>query len=210
MIRAVVPVKSLGDAKSRLAEVLAPAERRDLALAMLEDVLAALAATPAIGRALVVSGDAAALALAERCGALTLRDAAGDLNGALVQASAHLAADALLVLPGDVPLATPAEIGELVGVAAQTAVARSMDDGTNGLLLRRPAGFRFQFGVASAARHLAEGRRDGGSAREIWLPRLARDIDDPDDLLALDALGGGTRSHALLRRIGATVRLAVV
>src|SRR6266536_1981722 len=41
----IVPVKALDDAKRRLAPVLAPVERRLLAIAMFEDVLAADAAT---------------------------------------------------------------------------------------------------------------------------------------------------------------------
>ena len=44
---AVVPVKELDRAKERLAPVLPPEQRRALMLAMLEDVLTALAATSA-------------------------------------------------------------------------------------------------------------------------------------------------------------------
>lgn len=40
----IVPVKGLGEAKSRLAAVLAPEQRAALVLAMLEDVLAAVRA----------------------------------------------------------------------------------------------------------------------------------------------------------------------
>ena len=46
---AVVPVKELDQAKERLAAVLTPEGRRALMLAMLEDVLAALAMTPSLG-----------------------------------------------------------------------------------------------------------------------------------------------------------------
>ena len=44
---AIVPVKALAEAKSRLASVLSPAARRRLVVEMLGDVLAALAARPA-------------------------------------------------------------------------------------------------------------------------------------------------------------------
>src|SRR6266498_196261 len=53
----IVPVKALDDAKRRLAPVLAPVERRLLAIAMFEDVLAALAGTAGLERPLVVSPD---------------------------------------------------------------------------------------------------------------------------------------------------------
>ena len=45
MTIAVVPVKELGAAKGRLSARLAPRERRELVLAMLDDVLAALSET---------------------------------------------------------------------------------------------------------------------------------------------------------------------
>ena len=49
---AVVPVKERASAKERLAPMLRPEMRQALALAMLEDVLAALTATPGHRRAL--------------------------------------------------------------------------------------------------------------------------------------------------------------
>src|SRR5579875_3859931 len=66
---AVVPVKELERAKERLAPLLAPALRRALMLAMLEDVLAALAATPPLAGIVVATVDAEAERLARRDGA---------------------------------------------------------------------------------------------------------------------------------------------
>ncbi len=42
LVYAVVPVKGLGVSKERLSTVLSPQERKELTLAMLEDVLTAL------------------------------------------------------------------------------------------------------------------------------------------------------------------------
>src|ERR1700680_3207545 len=58
-IWAVVPVKELDRAKERLAPVLPPERRRALMLAMLEDVLTALAPTTGPPRPAGVAGDAA-------------------------------------------------------------------------------------------------------------------------------------------------------
>ena len=66
---AVVPVKPLAEAKSRLASALPPALRRLLVLTMLEDVLRTLAAAPGIGRVLVVTADLDVGELARREGA---------------------------------------------------------------------------------------------------------------------------------------------
>ena len=57
---AVVPVKELDRAKERLASRLSSELRRALMLAMLEDVLAALAITPGIAGILAVTVDPAA------------------------------------------------------------------------------------------------------------------------------------------------------
>jgi len=53
----LVPVKALDEAKRRLAPALAPVERRLLAIAMLEDVLTALADTTGLDRPVMVSPD---------------------------------------------------------------------------------------------------------------------------------------------------------
>ena len=64
MIRALVPAKALGEAKGRLGSLLSEIERRKLALAMLEDVVRALKAVPAIESVSVVSPDSDVLSLA--------------------------------------------------------------------------------------------------------------------------------------------------
>ena len=69
-ICAVVPVKEITDAKQRLAAVLSAAQRRELALAMLEDVLAALAGVRELAGMLVVTVDPAASEMAARPGSI--------------------------------------------------------------------------------------------------------------------------------------------
>ena len=64
MIAALVPAKALDQAKGRLAAVLSEDERRELALAMLEDVLRALQAVSRLDLIAVVSPDAEVLARA--------------------------------------------------------------------------------------------------------------------------------------------------
>ncbi len=61
---ALIPVKELSQAKARLAPVLDGERRRELALALYRDVLAAALACPALDGVAVVSRDRDALALA--------------------------------------------------------------------------------------------------------------------------------------------------
>jgi len=66
---AVVPVKGLARAKTRLAGVLSPSARRELVVTMFEEVLEVLRGTPGIGPILVVTADAKIAALGARKGA---------------------------------------------------------------------------------------------------------------------------------------------
>jgi 2-phospho-L-lactate guanylyltransferase len=80
---AVVPVKSFAAAKSRLAAALGRAGAESLALAMLEDVVAALRAVPRLAAVAVTSCDPAVARAAERAGAQALLEperSEGDLR----------------------------------------------------------------------------------------------------------------------------------
>ena len=63
-IWAIIPVKPLTRAKSRLAEVLSPDERQRLSEMMFRRVLTAVKAAPQVAGALVISRDTRALAIA--------------------------------------------------------------------------------------------------------------------------------------------------
>jgi 2-phospho-L-lactate guanylyltransferase len=185
----IVPVKALDDAKRRLAPVLAPVERRLLAIAMFEDVLAALAGTAGLERPLVVSPDREVWRRADALGCRVVEEhepAGGGLNASLTRAAADAAtADGLLVVAADLPLATPAALARVVAAAvrAPVVVVPSLDgDGSNLLAWRDHATFRPAFGAGSAARHLAE----PGAVR-LDEPDLALDVDTPADLRAAAA-----------------------
>jgi 2-phospho-L-lactate guanylyltransferase len=212
-IHAVVPVKALARAKSRLAGRLSLAERHDLVLEMLGRVLATLLACrgAALAEVWVISADPEVLALAAARGARTMADRAGDLNGALEQARAALASAegaAMLVIPADVPLITLADVAALARtLAAGADVAMATDrqgDGTNALGLRLPSDLPFRFGERSAGLHLAEADTHDLLTQVYWSPTLALDVDDPESLARYRAgadrrqeAGGGRQNSAL-------------
>jgi len=179
----LVPVKALGEAKGRLAPVLAPLQRRLLALAMFEDVVAALQAVPALDAPVVVSPDREIWRRADALGCKVVEEppGAGDLNRALMHAAEAIGAGApLLVVAADLPLATAAGLDRVLAEAAgaPVAVVPSHDgDGTNVLAWRDPASFRPGFGAGSAARHLAV-----PGAVAVDEPGLALDVDTVEDL----------------------------
>ena len=191
---AVVPLRGLEAAKSRLGGQLDAEERLDLVTGLLERTIAAAIATPGVDHVLLVSPDLAALELGRELGAETLRDHGQGLNEALEAARDHAlaaGAAALLVLPGDLPQVSPAAIAELIAAAGRVrrrgrSVVILVPDrhgaGTNALLLSPPGAIPFAFGRGSRARHLAAAAAAGAISTEVEGP-LTLDVDTPDDLL---------------------------
>ena len=197
---AIVPVKALEQAKRRLSSVLPDAARQQLVLAMLQDVLAALAGVGSIDWAVVVTGDQRVSALAQSRGASVLPEpGAAELNAAVASGIAYACsrgACGALVLPGDVPLTTSGELRGLVqsrGAQAGITLAPSHDNnGTNGLLLVPPHAVAPCYGPGSYLRHLSQAMARRVDVNVVHLEGLARDIDEPDDLARLlgDAKAG--------------------
>jgi 2-phospho-L-lactate guanylyltransferase len=216
MICAIVPVKPLQIAKSRLSDLLTVPERRALVLAMLDDVLTALGAARGIERIGVISADTTVLARAAALGADGLLDTAGDLNAALADAAGHyaaLGASASLIVHADVPLAAPAEIERLMAAQPErpsAVIAPSRDGGTNALLASPPLALPFRFGAGSLARHVEAARERGLPIANVRSPGLELDVDRPDDLLLLAELDGETAAQRLARELCVCERMMCV
>jgi 2-phospho-L-lactate guanylyltransferase len=201
-IWAVVPVKDTGSAKQRLAPAMAPELRQALAMAMLEDVLAALAEAPGLAGRLLVTTDAAASALAARYGFMALSEgAANGHTGAVTAAARRLAADGragMLTVPGDIPLVTATEINALIAAhlpAPSFTIAPSHDEqGSNAILMSPPDAVPLRFGDDSFFPHLAGARARGIAPTVLHLPGIALDIDNPADLAHFAGLGSRTRA----------------
>jgi len=209
-----VPVKDLVNAKQRLVPVLAADERRALAAAMLEDVLAVLARAR-VDAVWVVTRDDAVTAIARRCGATVMTEAENRGHTAAVAAAqARARAEGVAVfatIPGDVPCVTSAEVDTLVAAAdaapAVVLAASRSGLGTNGVALAPPDALALRFGEPSFENHVAAARARGLAPRLLRLPGLALDVDDPDDLVALLADGGATRSARLVATWNLAARL---
>jgi 2-phospho-L-lactate/phosphoenolpyruvate guanylyltransferase len=206
---AIVPVKSLAEAKQRLACVLPLQARRTLMLTMLRDVLATLGQVEALGPVVVVTPDAQAADHAAGCGARVLREGRAQGHSAAARAGfAHAAvhgAERALTVPADAPLVTPAEVARLIDAAASEAGARvvlvpSHDrDGTNAVLAAPPDAFPPSFGPGSFARHLAQAEAMRLDCRVVELAGLGMDVDEPRDLQALLAVKRDDPGYAFLR-----------
>ena len=202
MISAIVPVKALPGSKSRLRDRFADRVVEGLAAAMLQDVVAALLRVSALERVVVVTPDATVADVAQRAGAETLvRDDPG-LNAAIEAAAAELCddpQDGVLVVLGDVAGIEASEITRLLAVldGPGVALAPSSDGGSSAVLRIPYDAIPASFGPASAKRHRELTESAGVPFRELALPSLSIDIDEPEDLealLASDAPAPNTRA----------------
>lgn len=175
----LVPVKAFGQAKVRLADVLEPAIRAELARAMAIRVLRAAAPLPAV----VVCDDEEVRAWAERQGAEVLWTPGLGLNGAVEAGVAHLRCRGVaraVVSHADLPLAT--ELAWVADFSGVTLVPDRHGDGSNVIGVPTDAGFRFAYGAGSFAAHRAEAARLGLVTRLVPDERLGWDLDVAADL----------------------------
>ena len=187
---AIVPVKALHESKSRLRDVLTPVARVELTREMLLNTLQVLAELPEIERTLVVSADSSVLALARESGAEVVDERGSpSLNKALNQATAIASerrAEAVLILPADLPLLKAADVLDLIVRAHDPPVVVVSPDrkrnGTNALFVAPPGTIEYEFGPDSFEHHVRSAEASGARVEIIELPTIALDLDAPEDL----------------------------
>jgi 2-phospho-L-lactate/phosphoenolpyruvate guanylyltransferase len=203
----LIPVKNLSQAKQRLSSVLDPSARRELAQAMLHDVVAAIAAWRHRPVCAMVSSDPFALELAEHYDLEVIPDPANPGETGAIERATEMGIDRgiefTLVIPADIPLMRASELDEIMRQApAEGSVLIPAADGrgTNAAF-RRPANlFALKFGNDSFRPHLAAAQSTGKPCRVLELPGIALDVDNPIDLQQLISHPGETRAQKLLRR----------
>jgi 2-phospho-L-lactate guanylyltransferase len=206
-IWAVVPVKEFARAKQRLAALLSPRMRQQLAAAMFEDVLDALSAARGLAGIVVVTVEPAAAAIAQRYRATVWTEGARDGHTGAVTAAAHrLAANgsAMLTMPGDIPRVTVADVASLLTAHAGGAafsIAPAWDERGSNAILCAPADLvPLRFGPDSFFPHLAAARALGLTPTVIRNDAIALDIDEPAELARFMAKRSPTRTWDLLDR----------
>jgi 2-phospho-L-lactate guanylyltransferase len=202
---AVLPVKSFGEAKQRLSDLLGHGSREALAQAMFSDVLASLRKVEAIDAIAVVTADARAESAAGGARVTVLRDRSqsgqSDATRLGVVHALEAGFERVLLVPGDTPLLDPVEIDEMLTRAAADGldaviVPDRAGTGTNALLLRPPDAFGPSFGPGSLERHVEAATAAGVRFRVEGVRSLMHDVDTPDDLADLGALLGERRGVA--------------
>jgi 2-phospho-L-lactate guanylyltransferase len=192
----LIPVRSAGAAKTRLATASAsPEAHARLVAAIRADTIAAALSALDVARVVRVLDAPQAV----EADTLTYVQQAPGLNAALaeaaVMASARWGEDGVAALVGDLPALRGEELQAALGRAAHFARAFVPDsDGTGTTLLTALPGVALQpgFGMGSAARHADQAvALEAGSG-------LRRDVDTPADLEAAATLGLGRETNALV------------
>lgn len=189
---ALIPLKRLDLAKSRLRHALAPADRIRLMRLLLEHTVTRVLHAPQIDRVVLVSSEPESAALAADWGIGHYDDRGLPWNEALAAAMRErVESSTVLILSADLPLVTTEDVQAFVELSPRPGlgIGRANDAGTNGLVMSPPAAAETCFGLpGSAARHAALATAAGLESVMADIPGIALDLDSEDDVRA--ALGG--------------------
>lgn len=185
---ALIPVKSLSTAKSRLASSLTQYQRERLVLDMFHHVLRVLLSSEIFERVSVVSSDQQVLENAYLWGAQAIPEEFHDHNQALHAAALKELSEGvtkLLTISADLPLLTSQEIHCFFKQSLQHEVvlAPSRDGtGTNAIMVHPPLVVPYVFGPQSLQNYVDVAKQKRLSFSKFHSIGLALDIDTIDDL----------------------------
>jgi 2-phospho-L-lactate guanylyltransferase len=199
-VSALLPVKGFRNAKQRLSPLLGAADREHLAEAMFRDVLREVTRARGLEATFVVTGNDKVAEIAAAMGAAVIHEPAetGE-TGAVDFARLELkraGCEAVLILPGDMPLMHASDIEQVLaqvpnGATAPFALLVPSHDrlGTNALLLAPPDVIKLRFGYDSFSYHLSQVSALGLPLRFFENEAIALDIDERKDLERFLAIG---------------------
>ena len=210
----IIPVKRLGNAKSRLSPLLTDGERKQFCLKMLEDILRTVKSTKRINQTVVVSNDPEVFHVAKNFEAAYLGERKTGLNEAVSEAIGwciERRATSVLVLPADIPLVTPTDLNRMLALREKASMVISPSrsgKGTNALLLTPPNACPTFYGPRSFQRHLEEASKRKVSFRKFRSQKIALDVDTVEDLTDFISTNAKeTSAYKLLDKIGIPSKL---
>jgi 2-phospho-L-lactate/phosphoenolpyruvate guanylyltransferase len=190
MIRwAVIPMKPLDVAKSRLSSILDDETRKNLVIALFTHTVSELQESGKFGGITVVTADPYLWKISQELGIQVIEEPfPSDLNDSLANALDWMKiklAQSVLILPGDLPylssrllldMATESELFNLMMVSPDHHLS-----GTNALQVTPKEGLRFEFGDQSFIRHVHLAKQMEYNLKVYMSDQLKVDIDTPED-----------------------------
>jgi len=205
----LIPVKSLTTAKQRLRDALTAQQRSQFAEAMLRDVMhAAFGVMDRIDVA-VVTGDPRAQMLAVERKFMLIPDDRNESETAAIELATSWCEehgyDTTVVVPGDIPLITSAELHAVLDAAPPEGAVfvPAYDRRGSNCILRRPASIiPLRFGNDSFLPHCEAMERTGKELVILEMPGIGLDIDNPQELELLMGREVNTYAQRLLQSWG--------
>ena len=185
---ALIPVKSLATAKSRLASSFTRHQKERLVLDMFHHVLCVLIDSELFEKVSVVSSDEQVLEKAYVWGAQAVIEEYHGHNQALHAAALREMSEGvttLLTISADLPLLSTQEVRCFYEQSLQhdVVLAPSRDGtGTNAIMVRPPLAVPYVFGPGSLQSYVEAARQKHLSYSKFHSVGLALDIDTIDDL----------------------------
>ena len=206
---AILPLKPIAEANTRLSPVLSPHQRHQLYEMMLIDVLSALSGISSIGGILGITNCSVAKKHLRSFGAdiLVDQDDSG-LNVAIAKGLKELErreVTGAFTIPGDIPVVTSDEITGVINsiqtFGSATIVPSHDGHGTNGLAMSPLTLLSPQFGHSSKHAHIILARKMNLHLQLMPLSGYGFDIDTPADLRWMAGLTSASRTKSYLDQI---------
>ncbi len=203
---AVVFAKEFGGSKRRLSAGFGPEERRLLSAAMLEDVLKALKSS-VVHDVVVVCPDSNVSQVVDKCGVPFISQGRDGLSSAVRKAinwCVEKKADALLVLPANIPLVSSGEIDSIVELGSKepsVVLSPSLDGGMSALFLNPLDVIQACFGPSCFFKNVEAAIKKDVPMKFHSSREIALNMDSEDDLQRLLENENCTRSRQVFQQI---------
>lgn len=189
-MRALIPFK-VEDAKSRLATILSPSERSELARLMLKDVLVKVLHSD-VDVVEVASTSMAFEPPVEDVSWMYVPHPLDTLvNSYLEMVAEHMPDEHVMVVMADLPLITVRNIHDIASSTADVVIAPGRLGGTNVMKIAKPDRFEARYYDLSFLTHLRRAEQRGLSVEVYDSFYTSVDIDEPTDLIELLIHGRG-------------------
>lgn len=196
-IAAVIPMKNLNFAKSRLSTILTRQQRKNLIFFLLDITIKTLKESRLITEIIVVSSDKTIEKFSfENSLKFIKEDYDSGVNNAVILADRYCInnnIDANIVIPHDLPFISAKEIDQICNISQKypkciILCPSKRFDGTNILFRKPPNVIKTFYDDNSYMNHLKEAQKHNIPIESLELDNLMFDIDTREDLIELFTL----------------------
>ena len=192
-IAAVIPMKSLHSAKSRLSNILTAQQRKNLAMYLLDATIKELKKSNFISEIIIVSNDKALKQYSCINNLKFIKDSDEGVNQAVILADKYCidkGINANIVIPQDLPFISAKEIDKICTISNKyhkciIICPSKRFDGTNVLFRKPPDVIKTHYDDNSYMNHLKEADKFKIPIETLDIVKLRFDLDTKEDLLEL-------------------------